>query len=111
MRNIDNEVVNMVQQGDSGTLGNTVVKYSVVLARSEVYLHGHLIAKYSHTDRGLLVCFQGYVTNVTKNRINALLKGLGYETQFKVVKGELTKTYLGEKIGTVSSNDWLQVTK
>lgn len=109
MRNVDNEVVNLILNRDTKTVGNTTVNYRVPLEKSVVALHGHHIVDYKHSDNSLEVCFQGYVTNVTKNRINSIIEGLGLKTKFKVVKGELCKVVEGEAPIKVSSQEWLSI--
>ena len=40
---------------------------------SDVYLHGHRIAEYKHSDSSLKVNNCGYATNTTKSRLNTLI--------------------------------------
>ena len=40
---------------------------------ANVYLHGHRIAEYKHSDSSLKVNNCGYETNTTKSRLNALI--------------------------------------
>ena len=69
MRKIERQMNNAILQGKDFKLANTeVISCSNV---SDVYLHGHLIARIGETWIELNSC--GYRTTTTKSRLNAIL--------------------------------------
>ncbi len=89
MRKIDQQVALAVGKKENLKQGNTLVQYSLTKEESSVSLHGSEIAKVFHEDNKVLVNFCGYQTNVTKDRINAVLTGAGKIDYFKFKNGEI----------------------
>ena len=93
------------------TLANTIVKYSVSTETSTIDLHGNRIAEYDHSKNKLKVNFCGYVTDTTRNRINAICEALGFNTCFNIKQGEVHQKVMRVKQGVVVSNGWIEVTE
>ena len=89
MRKIDEKVALAVGQKGKLNQSNTVVQYSPTKDESTVLLHGSEIAKVFHEDNKVEVSFCGYQTNVTKDRINAVLAGAGKGEYFKFKNYEI----------------------
>ena len=89
MRKIDQQVAIAIEKKENLNQGNTSVHYSLTKDKSSVSLHGGEIAKVFHEDNKVEVNFCGYQTNVTKERINAVLNGAGKIEHFKFKNGEI----------------------
>lgn len=89
MRKIDQQVAIAVGKKENLKQGNTLVQYSLTKEESSVSLHGSEIAKVFHEDNTVVVNFCGYQTNVTRDRINAVLTGAGKSDYFKFKNGEI----------------------
>lgn len=89
MRKIDQQVAIAIEKKENLKKGNTLVQYSPTKEESSVSLHGSEIAKVFHEDNTVVVNFCGYQTNVTKDRINAVLDGAGKIEHFKFKNGEI----------------------
>ena len=86
MRKIEREMIQAIMElkdkrasffyrNDSWSKANTLVKRGrndVTDPSSEVYLHGNHIATYFDDGR-LIINHQGWITNTTKSRLNALI--------------------------------------
>lgn len=83
MRKIDEKVANAIEKKEKLNQGNTSVQYSLTKEESSVLLHGSEIAKVFHKDNTVEVNFCGFQTDVTRNRINAVLEGAGKSNYFK----------------------------
>lgn len=92
-------------------LANTLVEYSVTSEISKVYLHGNLIAVFNHENNNLKIDFCSYVTNTTRNRINAICEALGFKTWFNI-KGGVPYLNIGSvKKGPVHHHGMFEVTE
>lgn len=75
MRKIEAQMVQAIKASKDFKLANTeVISCSNV---SDVYLHGHLIARVGETWIELSSC--GYRTTTTKSRLNAILSAFGMD--------------------------------
>ena len=89
MRKIDQQVAIAIEKKENMNQGNTLVQYSLTKEESSVSLHGSEIAKVFHEDNIVVVNFCGFQTNVTRDRINAVLNGAGKIEHFKFKNGEI----------------------
>ena len=89
MRKIDEKVALAVGQKGKLSQSNTLVQYSLTKEESSVSLHGSEIAKVFYEDNTVVVNFCGFQTNVTRDRINAVLSGAGKSDYFKFKNGEI----------------------
>ena len=89
MRKIDEKVANAIQRKENLNQGNTLIQYSLTKEESSVSLHGSEIAKVFYEDNTVVVNFCGFQTNVTRDRINAVLSGAGKSDYFKFKNGEI----------------------
>ena len=87
MNKSENKITQALKTRGVINLTNTVVEYSVATEISKVYLHGNQIVQYNHEKQELKVNFCGYVTNTTRNRINAICEALNYKTWFNIRGG------------------------
>lgn len=87
MRKISQAIVKAIQNKEKLSQQNTVIHYSLTHEMSIVYLHGHEIAKVYHDENKVCACFCGYVTNTTRDRINAVLEGAGLNQRFSIKQG------------------------
>jgi hypothetical protein len=78
MRKIETQMIQAIQNNKDFKLANTeVINFSNV---SDVYLHGHLIARIGETWMELFD--GGWQTATTKSRLNALLQAFGMEGEY-----------------------------
>ena len=89
MRKIDEKVAIAIEKKENLNQGNTLIQYSLTKEESSVSLHGSEIAKVFHDDNTVVVNFCGFQTNVTRDRINAVLIGAGKCDFFKFKNGEI----------------------
>jgi len=76
-----------------------------------LYLHGHQIAQWDVTEhargkRILHICFCGYPTVTTKERLNTLLRLLGFGRPFFTSKHQL---YFGSKLRPVDDYETITI--
>ena len=71
MRKIERQMLQALVEVKDWSKDNTRVETNGHY--SDVYLHGHRIAEYKHSDSSLKVNNCGYATNTTKSRLNALI--------------------------------------
>ena len=88
MRKIDEAVAAAIAKKETLSKQNTKIQYVLTNELSIVYLHGHQIAKVDHNKNKVEVCFCGYITNVTRDRINAVLAGAGKNQYFRIKQGK-----------------------
>lgn len=88
MRKIDDAIATAIAKKETLSKQNTTIQYSLTNELSIVYLHGHQVAKVDHNKNKVEVCFCGYITNVTRDRINAVLAGAGKNQYFRIKQGE-----------------------
>ena len=110
MNKLENKITQALKTRGVINQANTAVEYSVATEISKVYLHGDQIAEYNHEKQELKVNFCGYVTNTTRNRINAICEALNYKTWFNIRGGELHKNVGNEKLGKVDEDAWITIT-
>lgn len=89
MRKIDEKVAIAIEKKENMNQGNTLIQYSLTKEESSVSLHGSEIARVFHEDNTVVVNFCGFQTNVTRDRINAVLNGAGKSDYFKFKNGEI----------------------
>jgi len=78
MRKIEQQIIAAIRDNQDLKVANSqVVTYT---NSSDVYLHGHLIARIGETWMELFD--GGYQTNTTKSRLNALLSAFGMEGEY-----------------------------
>ena len=73
MRKIERQMLQALTDQTNWSGSNTSVTYDPEFECSSVFLHGHKIAKYGHSDMSLSVNNCGYATNTTKSRLNVLI--------------------------------------
>ena len=88
MRKIYDAIAAAIAKKETLSKQNTTIQYSLTNKLSIVYLHGHQIAKVDHDKNKVEACFCGYITNVTRDRINAVLRGAGKDKYFRIQQGE-----------------------
>jgi len=71
MRKIERQMLQAIVDNKDWSKDNTRVETNGHY--SDVYLHGHRIAEYKHSDSSLKVNNCGYATNTTKSRLNVLI--------------------------------------
>jgi hypothetical protein len=78
MRKIEKQIIAAIKDNKDLKVANSqVISCSNV---SDVYLHGHLIARIGETWMELFDA--GYQTNTTKSRLNALLHAFGMDGEY-----------------------------
>ena len=78
MRKIEQQIIDAIRNNQDLKVANSqVINYT---NSSDVYLHGHLIARIGETWMELFD--SGYQTNTTKSRLNALLQAFGMEGEY-----------------------------
>ena len=78
MRKIEQQIITAIRNNQDLKVANSqVISYT---NSSDVYLHGHLIARIGETWMELFDA--GYQTNTTKSRLNALLQAFGCEGEY-----------------------------
>ena len=110
MNKLENKITQALKTRGVINQANTAVEYSVATEISKVYLHGNQIAEYNHEKQELKVNFCGYVTNTTRNRINAICEALNSKPWFNIRGGELHKNVGNEKLGKVGDDAWITIT-
>lgn len=74
MRKIEREMIQaIIEKRSNWSKDNTSVSFDSVSGLSQIFLHGHNIAEYGHSDMSLSVNNCGYETNTTKSRLNVLI--------------------------------------
>ena len=105
MREIDQQTANAFLNNGKMSLGNTVVSNGLVT------LHGNDIARYIN-DSHIKINFCGYPTNVTKARINAIVRRFSddrYSVSIKQGKLYLNCAY---KLSVViADNEWADIVR
>jgi hypothetical protein len=78
MRQIEREIVSAIRNRvDAFGMSNTTITYNKHTKTHDVILHGHNIAQINHKERWVRLSSCGYLTNVTKSRLNCVLNGVG----------------------------------
>tara|TARA_R110002167_G_scaffold56733_2_gene160995 strand:+ start:633 stop:968 length:336 start_codon:yes stop_codon:yes gene_type:complete len=105
MRKIDQQTANAFLTNGKMSSGNTVVSNGVVT------LHGSDIAQYIN-DSHIRINFAGYPTNVTKSRINAIVRQ--FSNSRYIVSIEKGKIYLSceyKPSVVISDNEWIDIVR
>jgi len=78
MRKIEQQIITAIRNNQDLKVANSqVISYT---NSSDVYLHGHLIARIGETWMELFDA--GYQTKTTKSRLNALLSAFGCDGEY-----------------------------
>ena len=95
MRKIETQIIQAIKNNQDLKVANSqVINYT---NSSDVFLHGHLIARIGETWMELFDC--GYQTNTTKSRLNALLSAFGCDGEYIFQrKGQWFLNYQGGPI-------------
>ena len=105
MRKIDQQTANAFLSNGKMSVGNTVVSNGLVT------LHGNDIARYIN-DSYIKINFCGYPTNVTKARINAIVRQFSkdrYSVSMK--KGKLYLNCAHEPSIVIADNGWIDIVR
>lgn len=105
MREIDQQTANAFLSNGKMSLGNTVVSNGLVT------LHGNDIARYVN-DSHIKINFCGYPTNVTKARINAIVRQFSndrYSVSTKQGKLYLNCAYKPSVV--IANNEWINIVR
>ena len=105
MRKIDQQTANAFLSRGDMSAGNTVVKDDAV------YLHGNMIAKYIN-EQLIEINFCGYPTNVTKARINAIIRRFTndrYSVSIKQGKLYLNCDYKPSIV--INDDEWIDIVR
>ena len=78
MRLIEQQMNSAVRNKKNFSKANTMVRYDKDENLSRVYLHGHNIADYDHSNGKAWISSCGWETNTTKSRLNAFLDEVAY---------------------------------
>ena len=103
MRKITQQTVNALFSNGSMTNNNTVV------SNGRVYLHSNLIARIIEGNK-LQVSFCGWVTNTTRDRINAILSyATNGDISVGIKKGEPEIRHFNGDKEIIDSCDWYTI--
>lgn len=105
MRKIDQQTANAFLSNGKMSAGNTVVSNGVVT------LHGNDIARYVNGSH-IKINFCGYPTNVTKARINAIVRQFSNDRY--IVSIEQGKIYLSCEYKpsiVINDNEWIDIVR
>ena len=105
MREIDQQTANAFLTNGKMSLGNTVVSKGLVT------LHGNDIARYVN-DSHIKINFCGYPTNVTKARINAIVRQFSNDRYSVSVKqGKLMLNCAYKPSIVIADNGWVNIVR
>lgn len=105
MSKIDQNTAHTFLNSGKMNAGNTVVSNGLVT------LHGSDIARYIN-DSHIKINFAGYPTNVTKARINAILRQFtGDRYTVSIKKGDIVLNCLYKPSVIIPSNEWIDIVK
>ena len=103
MRKIDQQTASAFLSNGKISSGNTVVSDGLVT------LHGNDIARYIN-DSHIKINFCGYPTNVTKARINAIVRQFSNDRySVSTKKGELYLNCAYKPSVVIADNEWLDI--
>ena len=78
MRQIENDIISAIRNKSMAFgAGNTTITFNKHTKTHDVILHGHNIAQINYKERWVRLSSCGYLTNVTKSRLNCVLDGVG----------------------------------
>ena len=105
MREIDQQAANAFLTNGKMSLGNTVVSSGLVT------LHGNDIARYIN-DSHIKINFCGYLTNVTKARINAIVRQFsGDRYSISIKQGKLMLNCAYKPSVVINDNEWIDIVR
>ena len=105
MREIDQQTANAFLSNGKMSVGNTVVSDGIVT------LHGNDIARYIN-DSHIKINFCGYLTNVTKARINAIVRQFSNNRYSVSTKnGELYLNCAYKPSIVIADNEWINIVR
>ena len=105
MREIDQQTANAFLTNGKISSGNTVVSNGVMT------LHGNDIARYVNDSR-IKINFCGYPTNVTKARINAIVRQFsGDRYSISMKNGELYLNCAYKPSVVIDDNEWVDIVR
>lgn len=105
MRKIDQQTANAFLSNSKMSAGNTVVNNGVVT------LHGSDIARYVN-DSHIKINFAGYPTNVTKARINAIVRQFSNDRYTVSIKqGELMLNCAHKPSIVIADDEWIDIVR
>ena len=105
MRKIDQQIANAFLSNGKMSEGNTVVSNGLVT------LHGNDIARYIN-DSHIKINFCGYPTNVTKARINAIIRQFSNDRYSVSIKqGELYLNCAYKPSVVINDNEWIDIVR
>lgn len=77
MREIERNIISAIRSNTKAFgAGNTTISYNEDFNVVDVFLHGHKIATIDKDINCVRLSSCGYMTNVTKSRLNCVLSGL-----------------------------------
>jgi hypothetical protein len=107
MRQIEREIVSAIRNRvDAFGMSNTTITYNKHTKTHDVILHGHNIAQINHKERWVRLSSCGYLTNVTKSRLNCVLNGVG---SGKCISQKNYKWYIVDYSSTEEFKDGMKV--
>jgi hypothetical protein len=107
MRQIEREIVSAIRnREDAFGMGNTTITYNKHTKTHDVILHGHNIAQINYKERWVRLSSCGYLTNVTKSRLNCVLDGVG---SYKHITQKNYKWYVGDYCTTEEFKNGMKV--
>lgn len=107
MRQIEREIVSAIRnREDAFGMGNTTITYNKHTKTHDVILHGHNIAQINYKERWVRLSSCGYLTNVTKSRLNCVLDGVG---SYKGITQKNHKWYIVDYSSTEEFKDGMKV--
>ena len=107
MRQIEREIVSAIRnREDAFGMGNTTITYNKHTKTHDVILHGHNIAQINYKERWVRLSSCGYLTNVTKSRLNCVLDGVG---NYKRISQKNHKWYIVDYSSTEEFKDGMKV--
>ena len=105
MRKIDQQTANAFLTNGKMSLGNTAVSNGVVT------LHGNDIARYVNDSR-IKINFCGYPTNVTKARINTIVRQFsGDRYSISIKQGKLMLNCAYKTSVVINDNEWIDIVR
>ena len=78
MRKIEQQMNRAIATKTDWSSSNTRVEFNDSTNCSNVFLHGHRIATFSHNLKAVKLSSCGYTTPTTKSRLNAILSEVKY---------------------------------
>ena len=103
MREIDQQTANAFLSNGKMSEGNTVVSSGLVT------LHGNDIARYIN-DSHIKINFCGYPTNVTKARINAIVRQFSNDRyNVSIKQGKLMLNCAYKPSVVINDNEWIDI--